>query len=425
MDWFGHAAVSLLALMLADTVVIVAARLARYSRARRQSSTFVRDAAAALRDGRFDEVIAIAARNSLSHVATVVAAGLAAFASAPPEFADAEAIEGAEQAFQRSRKMLAAGLKQGLRTLSTIASSAPFIGLLGTVFGIMNAFRGTAMEAATGRAFVALYCADGLATTAMGLLVAVPAVWCRNYLFRRMEVFESEMSNAALEAVTYLNAHRQWRNQPGHSAPEATSLVFITPRPLTARHWEVPYDHQRALLMAMWGCAFYVAYIFADATYSSFNWQRQQEAYDDPARWEYVGGQESISPDHRYRARVPYFYRWRANSSGKDGNPQWVCSPTPEVALRIDPNDRQLASMPYCGNVTTLELDDVLLTWNCNVPVVAWRSNDELLVQCSDCSTDNLQLAKPDFFPHKITVLGPDGKRIDPQIVHPEPECFW
>jgi hypothetical protein len=65
-----------------------------------------------------------------------------------------------------------------------------------------------------------------------------------------------------------------------------------------------------------------------------------------------------------------------------------------------------------------------LLTWNCSVPVITWRTNDELVVQCSDCSADNLQLAKPDFFPRKITVLGPDGKRIDPQVVHPQPECY-
>jgi len=77
---------------MANTVVIVSGRLFRYSAARRQSRAFVRDAAAALRDGRFDQVLAIAARNQRSHVAAVVAAGLAAFSSAPPEFSHAEGI---------------------------------------------------------------------------------------------------------------------------------------------------------------------------------------------------------------------------------------------------------------------------------------------------------------------------------------------
>jgi hypothetical protein len=47
-----------------------------------------------------------------------------------------------------------------------------------------------------------------------------------------------------------------------------------------------------------------------------------------------------------------------------------------------------------------------------------------LLIQCSDCSTDNVQLAKPDFFSGRITLLGPDGKRLHPQVVHPQPACL-
>ena len=157
-------------------------------------------------------------------MATVVAAGLTAYAAAPSQFTDAEAIETAERAFQRSRKFLAADLKLGLGTLATIASSAPFIGLLGTVSGIVNAFRGIGMAKAVAIAMVMSSLAEALVTTAMGLFVAVPAVWCRNYLRSRIEAFESEMSNAALEAVTYLKAHRQWRNRPEHLATDETRL---------------------------------------------------------------------------------------------------------------------------------------------------------------------------------------------------------
>jgi biopolymer transport protein ExbB/biopolymer transport protein TolQ len=427
LDWFGHAAVILLALMLANTIVIVGGRLFRYSAARRQSRAFIRDAADPLRYGRFDKVIAIAVRNSRSHMAAVVAAGLAAFSSAPPEFTDAEAIAGAERAFQRSRKMLAADLKHGLGTLSTIASSAPFIGLVGTVFGILGAFGGTAMEKSTYMRMVASSLSDALATTAMGLLVAVPAVWCRNYFFNRVSLFESEMSNAALEAVTYLNAHPQWRNQPEPSAAGATSSGSGILRVPSVRSWEVHYDRQWALLSAMWCCALYVAFIFAHGAYSFYSWQRQQEAYVDPVRREYVGGQELVSPDRRYRAAVPVMYRERKDPSDKGGSAAWTCYPGPLVTLTVVPNDRPLAWKPYaCRNETTyaLEPDEALLTWNCSIPVITWRTNDELLVQCSDCSADNLQMAKPGFFPHKITVLGPDGKRIDPQIVHPQPQCW-
>jgi biopolymer transport protein ExbB/TolQ len=144
MGWLSRVDVGLLALMLGNTIVIICHRFYGHSAARRQSCTFVRDAAAALRDGKFDNVISVAARNSRSHVGTVIAVGLTAFASAPPEFTDIEAIDVAQRAFQRSRKMFAADLKLGIGTLSSIASSAPFIGLLGTVFGMMNAFGGSA-----------------------------------------------------------------------------------------------------------------------------------------------------------------------------------------------------------------------------------------------------------------------------------------
>jgi biopolymer transport protein ExbB/biopolymer transport protein TolQ len=87
-----------------------------------------------LREGDFRGVTKIAKRNRHSHVATLVAAGLVAFASAPPHVTDGEAIHTAERAFQRRRQIFAAELRLGLGTLTTIASTAPFIGLLGTVF---------------------------------------------------------------------------------------------------------------------------------------------------------------------------------------------------------------------------------------------------------------------------------------------------
>jgi hypothetical protein len=61
--------------------------------------------------------------------------------------------------------------------------------------------------------------------------------------------------------------------------------------------------------------------------------------------------------------------------------------------------------------------------WSCSVPVILWRTHDDLLVQCSDCSSDNLQLVELDLFSRRITVLVQDGKHIEPQVVHPEPQC--
>jgi biopolymer transport protein TolQ len=140
MGWLSRAAVILLAVMLVETAVIACQRLHRYRTAVRQSRSFVRDAAAGLQDAKFDEVIRIASRNNYSHVAAIVSAGLTAFIS-PPSLTSREAIETSERAMHRARKMTAADFNVGLGTLANIASSAPFIGLLGTCFGIIGAFR--------------------------------------------------------------------------------------------------------------------------------------------------------------------------------------------------------------------------------------------------------------------------------------------
>ncbi len=125
------------------------------------------------------------------------------------------------------------------------------------------------MEKHAYMAWLASTLAEALLTTAMGLFVAVPAVWWHNYLLSRMELFESEMSNAAREAVTYLNTHREWRNQPENSATGASLVFSVTHVP---PYSEVSYDRQRALLLAMWLAALFIAFIFARGMYWSYAW---------------------------------------------------------------------------------------------------------------------------------------------------------
>jgi biopolymer transport protein ExbB len=267
MDWLGRADFMFLALMLANTGAVICFRLYRYNTARRESRTFIRDAASVLRDGKFDEVITLAARNSRSHVANIVVGVLAAYASAPPEFTNTEAIAAAQRAFQRRSKFLAAHLKRGLNTFITIASSAPFIGFLGTVIGMEGSFVGTTGPPSEALARLASEIAEALILGAMGLLVSVFAVWCFNYLRSRFEVLENEMSNSELEAVACLKTHPQWREQFEHSS--AAKRIFAVADASAARTWEVPYDRQRPLLLAMWCCALFLAYVLARGVWSS------------------------------------------------------------------------------------------------------------------------------------------------------------
>jgi biopolymer transport protein ExbB/TolQ/biopolymer transport protein ExbD len=253
----------LLAFMLANASAILCFRLHRYSTARRESLAFTRDAAAPLSEGRFNEAMSIASRNSRSHLANIVAEVLAVYASAGPELTNAEAIALGQRSCQRRSKLLAAELKCGLGTFATIASSAPFIGFLGTIDGILGGFVGISGSRAGAMGLVALGLAEALLPGAAGIVVSILAVWCFYYVRSRCRVLESEMSNAEQKAIKCLKAHPEWREQLEHSS--VTTGIFIVGDTSAGLSWEVPHDRQRALLLAFWGCALYVAFLLARA----------------------------------------------------------------------------------------------------------------------------------------------------------------
>jgi biopolymer transport protein ExbB len=183
-------------------------RFLMYNNARKQSRLFVQQVAGALKDGKLDEAIAIAERNKKSHIAKVVATGLSEFQSASQQVSDAEVIEAAKRGLERSVAIVHAEMKRGLSALATIGSTAPFVGLFGTVVGILNAFKGISTNKATGLSAVAGGIAEALVTTAFGLLVAVPAVWAYNYFTNKVEAFDVEMDNSSMELINYFILRR-------------------------------------------------------------------------------------------------------------------------------------------------------------------------------------------------------------------------
>jgi biopolymer transport protein ExbB len=263
MDRLNQADSMLLAFMLANTGAILCFCLYRYSAARSECRTFIRDAASPFREGKFNEVISIAARNSRSHVVNIVAEVLTTYASAPPGLTNTEALGLAQRAFQRRNKLLAAHLKCDLNPLATIASSAPFIGFLGTVNGLLGSFTGTTGPPSAALARLASEIAEALLLGAMGIVVSILAVWCFYYVRSRVKLLETEMSNAELEAVACLKAHTQWREQFEHSS--AAMRIFSVADTSAGRSWEVPSDRQRPLLLAFWCCVIYVVFLFARA----------------------------------------------------------------------------------------------------------------------------------------------------------------
>lgn len=200
--------VGILFVMSAVSVGIMIDRYLMYSAARKQSRVFVQQVAGALKDNKLDEAISIAERNKKSHIAKVVATGLSEFQAVSSQVGDQEVIEAARRGLERSVAIVHAEMKRGLSGLATIGSTAPFVGLFGTVMGIINAFKGISAAKATGLSAVAGGIAEALITTALGLLVAVPAVWAYNYFTNRVEAFDVEMDNSSMELVNYFITRR-------------------------------------------------------------------------------------------------------------------------------------------------------------------------------------------------------------------------
>jgi len=209
MGWLARIVVIILFIMSGWSIGVMIDRWMAFSAARKQSRAFAPQVAGALKNGNIEEAIKIAERNKKSHLAKVVVAGLQEF-RAHGESSDipGETIEASKRALERAEAIVHAELKRGLGSLATIGSTAPFVGLFGTVVGILNAFRGIATSKATGLAAVAGGISEALVTTAVGLFVAIPAVMMFNYLTGRVEAFDVEMDNSSSELVDYFLKRR-------------------------------------------------------------------------------------------------------------------------------------------------------------------------------------------------------------------------
>jgi biopolymer transport protein ExbB/TolQ len=204
MTWIPLTIVAILFIMSIWSLAVMIDRALYFSAARKQSREFAPKVAGALKEGRLDEAIKVADRSKKSHLAEVVTAGLTEFRSFGSGGAiTEEQVESSKRALERSESIVHAKLKKGLSGLATIGSTAPFIGLLGTVIGILNAFQKIAALHTSSIGAVAGGISEALVTTAFGLLVAIPAVMAFNYFTTKVEAFDVEMDNSSSELVDY------------------------------------------------------------------------------------------------------------------------------------------------------------------------------------------------------------------------------
>jgi biopolymer transport protein ExbB/biopolymer transport protein TolQ len=204
MGGLAKAVVIVMFLMSAWSIGVMIDRLMAFNAARKQSRQFAPAVAGALREGKLDEAIKVADRYKKSHLAKVVVAGLQEFqAHQGGGQISGEEIEASRRALERSEAIVHAELKRGVSALATIGSTAPFVGLFGTVVGIINAFKVMAASKSPGIGAIAGGISEALVTTALGLFVAVPAVWMYNYFSNRVEAFDVEMGNSSSELIDY------------------------------------------------------------------------------------------------------------------------------------------------------------------------------------------------------------------------------
>lgn len=181
-------------------------RLVVFARAKSKSRFIAPKLAGMLKNGQIKEALELSSKkeNRGSHLARVTAAGITEYLEGKEaKLSLEEQIGTAQRGCERASTIFTQELKRGLTILATIATSAPFIGLFGTIFGIINAFRAMAVTGSGGIGTVSQGIAEALITTAFGILVAVIALWFYNILSGRIEVLGAEMSNTSSQIVDY------------------------------------------------------------------------------------------------------------------------------------------------------------------------------------------------------------------------------
>src|ERR671913_2415906 len=187
-------------ILLIESVYLIAVGIERwltYNKARQQSRAYAPKVAQALKNSNIDEAISISDRHKDSHLAMVVSSGLKEF-SAHQGNTDisADEMEASKRALERAIAVKTAELKRGLSGLATVGSTAPFVGLFGTVFGLIGAFVALAQAENAGIGAVGAAIAEALVATAFGIAVAVPAEGVVHYFTNKGGGFGVERENS-------------------------------------------------------------------------------------------------------------------------------------------------------------------------------------------------------------------------------------
>ena len=210
-ETMGYVAKAVAFILVGMSMISFGVSIERYYtfyQARKQSKLYAPQVAKHLKDGRLKDALAVSQAKTYqySHLAKVVLAGLQEYQfqqDAGGNLNRDDILDTVRRAIQRATALTANDLKKGIPSLATIGATAPFVGLLGTVVGVINAFAGIGAQGSAGLGAVSAGISEALIETALGLVVAIPAVWLYNYFTGRLEYFNVEMDNSSSELVDY------------------------------------------------------------------------------------------------------------------------------------------------------------------------------------------------------------------------------
>src|SRR5262249_15482481 len=202
---FGGAVMLCLVVLSLFSVGMIVDKHRRFRTASRQSDAFKPVFKKFMLGGEVQELIHAVQVHQNSHVAQVVSAGILEYDGVRQSGRDPVAsLELVQSTLRDSMSETLIQLKRGLGFLATIGSTAPFIGLFGTVVGIINSFRSIAATGSGGMSVVSGGIAEALVSTALGILVAIPAVVAFNTFTGKIETFHVEMNRASTQLVNCL-----------------------------------------------------------------------------------------------------------------------------------------------------------------------------------------------------------------------------
>lgn len=200
MGLFAKGIIVVLALMSVASLLVTFERLIVFARSTRASVGFAERMASVLQAGDLDAAVQARSDGEMGHLGRVLSAGLKAYATSSKADRDLT-LDSVARALERQAQREVLLLRRGQGLLATVGSTAPFVGLLGTVMGIVNAFQMMAATGSAGLGTVSGGIAEALVTTAFGLVVAVPAVVAYNFLQSSVEVRAVDIAESSNELV--------------------------------------------------------------------------------------------------------------------------------------------------------------------------------------------------------------------------------